>query len=319
MNKFKIPTILGLAIIFLGIIAGIVLILKDQTFISQASPDKQPQNITISNVTDSSVTVSWQTQVPVTSFITFGQTDVGTTTALDDRDTKNPQPHSIHFVTLKNLLAKTTYKYKISSGKISSYTLQFTTATPLSAQTAFRPIIGSVLDGEKPMDEGIAFLSIADAALQSSLIKSSGNFLIPIAQIRKADYSDIFSLTGDTITKLTVVSPKGQSTILFKLGSLEKELPVIKLGENLDLINSPIASPSPSPSVPPAGQDLIKYDLNGDGKINAADNALILQNFGNPSTSSGLKNKKADLNSDGMVDKKDLDLMAAKIKELGSQ
>lgn len=304
LSRFKIPTILGLGIILVGIITGVFLTLQEQIFTSKASVTLSPQNITLANVSDTEVSISWQTSSPVTSFTTYGKDNPGEQTVLDDRDTNppagGPTSYSVHYVTIKNLLPKTTYQYKIVSGKISSEVDKFTTAAPLTSQTGFRPIIGSILDGDKPLNEGIAYLSIAGATIQSSIVKSSGNFLIPISQIRKIDLSDVYSLTEDTTAKLTIVSPKGQSIALFKLKDAEKELPPIKIGENLDLTDI---------------ETLDKYDLNSDGKINATDNALILQNFGNPSTSSGLKNKKADLNGDGVVDQKDLDLMSKKINQ----
>lgn len=263
--KFKIPTILGLSIIILGIIAGVFLTLTEQIFTSKASLSINAENITLTNVTDDSVTISWQTLSPTTSFITFGQTNPNEQTILDDRDSKtSPKIHAIHYITIKNLLPKTSYQYKILSGKITSEVKNFTTAAPLTTQTGFRPIIGSVLDGDQPLDEGIIYLSIADAAIESSLIKNSGNFLIPISQIRKLDLSDSFPLTADTIAKLTIVSAKGQTTALFKLKDSEKGLPPIKLGEDLDLTGV---------------EDVDKYDLNNDGKINATDNAILLQNL----------------------------------------
>lgn len=300
MNKFKIPTLLGLSIIMIGIITGVILTLREQVFISQASPNAKAQNITLSNISETEITISWQTSTPATSFITFGQESPNETTVLDDRDTNpapdsaGPKAHSIHYVTIKNLLPKTNYQYKIISGKISSEILKFTTATPPSEQTGFRPIIGSVLDGNKPLDEGIVYLSIAGATTQSALIKSAGNYLIPISQIRKSDLSDSFSLSEDTTIKLTVVSDQGQANALFKLKTAVNSLPSINLGENLDLTT----------------QDLNIYDLNSDRKINAADNAIVLDNFGkNP------KDKKTDLNGDGVVDQKDLDLMAKQINQ----
>ncbi len=308
-NKFKIPTILGLGIIIAGIIGGVILTLKEQIFLSKASPDVNPQNITLTNISDNAVTISWQTSNPISSFITFGQTDPNEQTILDNRDSSGPKPHSIHYFTIKNLLPKTTYQYRIVPGKTPSEVSKFTTAVPLPAQTGFRPIIGSIIDGNKPLDEGIVYLSIADASIESSLVKDSGNFLIPLSQLRTGDLSGNFSLTENTVAKLTIISSSKQTTALFRLGSLGEALPPIKIGEDLDFINN--ASPTPSPLL---SQDLDKYDLNSDGKINSADNAIILKNYGkNP------KNKRADLNADGKVDQKDLDLMAQKLTELGSQ
>lgn len=301
-NKLKMPTILGLGIIILGIISGVFLTLREQVFTSSASPSANPQNITLANISDTEVSISWQTSIPITSFISFGKIGPNEATALDDRDTNppagGPTPYLIHYVTIKNLTPKTTYLYKIISGKLSSQIDRFTTAAPLTPQTGFRPIIGSVLDGNKPLEEGTAYLSITDATTQSAQVVSSGNFLIPISQIRKIDISENFPLTEDTLAKLTVISPKGQATALFKLKDSQFGLPPLKLGQDLDLTDIE------------TGQDLKKYDLNEDGKINAADNAIILESSVNNPT-----NTKADLNRDGRVDQKDLDLMAEKINQ----
>lgn len=297
-SRLKLPTLLGLAIIFAGIGAGVFLTLREQIFLSQASPDITAQNITLANLSDDSVTISFQTNTPAASFITYGLNSPNESTALDDRDPTSPQSHYMHFITLKNLLPRTVYQYKIVTGRITSETLQFKTASPLSSQTGFSPIIGSVLNGDKPLSEGVVYLSVADAQVQASQVKDSGNFLIPISQIRGADPSNLFPLAEDALAKITVISPEGEASALFKLKNVENQLPPIKLGENLDLtFSSPI-------------QDLEKYDLNSDGQINSADNAIILQNFGkNP------KERKADLNLDGVVDQKDLDLLLAQINK----
>lgn len=305
LSSLKIPTVLGLGIILFGIAAGVFLVLREQNIISQASPNITAQNINITNTTDDSITISWQTSTSVASFITYGIKNPNDQTVLDDRDSNSPHPYSIHYVTIKNLLPKTNYQYKILSGKISSDILNFTTAAPISSQTGFSPIIGSILDGEKPLDEGVVYLTIADSTVQSALIKTSGNFLIPISQIRKQDLSENFPLKEGSVAKLTIISARGSASILFKLKISSDPLSTVKLGQNIDLTaNENLMQPSLNP------QNLNKYDLNNDGKINAADNAIVLLNFGkNP------KEKKADLNGDGIVDQKDLDLMSKQINQ----
>lgn len=311
INKFKIPTLLGLSIILLGLGSGLFLVLKEQVFLSQASPNSIPQNITLTNITENSVVISWQTNTPTTSFITFGEENPRQYTVLDDKDAdekeNKPKPHLIHYVTLKNLLPKTTYQYRIVSGKTALDIAKFQTASPLANHTELTPIIGSVMDGDIPLDEGVVYLSIPDAITQSTQIKSGGNFLIPLSQIAKTDLSDTFSPTEDVIAKLVIQSSKGEANVLFKLRSNLEPPPPIKLGQNIDLTLE--ETPQPSPTI----TDLGTYDLNTDGKINAADNAIILQNFGKKP-----KDKKADLNSDGVVNQKDLDLMSQKLKSLGN-
>jgi len=311
INKFKIPTLLGLGIIFSGITAGVFLVLKEQIFISNASPNLIPQNIILSNISDDSLVISWQTSQLTTSFLTFGQANPDQQTVLDDRDSSFPNSHLTHYVTIKNLLPKTSYQYKIFSGKYPSEVFKFTTASPITNQAEFTPVIGSVLDKNRPLSDGVVYLSIADATIQSAQVKNSGNFLLSLSQVRKNDLSNAYQLTKDTTVKLTVISDKGQASSLFKLKDATKPLPPLKLGQNVDL--SDIQIPQSQPASPSASE-LNRFDLNSDGKINATDYAIILQNFGkNP------KNKKADLNNDGIVDQKDLDLMAQKLKDLGSQ
>lgn len=303
-NKYKIPTLLGLGIIFFGISAGVYLVLREQTFLSRAVPNLTPQNITFTNITDDSVVVSWQTLAPVISFISFGQNNPQEQTNLDDRD-RNPAPsgagpkaHLTHYTTLKNLLPQTDYQFKIISDKINSDILKLKTSMPLTGQTGFTPIIGSVLDGNTPLSDGIAYLSISGANSQSSLIKEGGNFLIPISQIRKDDLSDIFPATEDTVAKLTIISDKGSVNALFKLKASLKPLPPLRLGQDVDLT---------TPSTEKLNN---RYDLNSDGKINSADNAIILDVINKKTT-----NNNADLNEDGKVDQKDLDLLAKQINQ----
>lgn len=307
-DKFKIPTILGLGIITAGIITGVLLTLKEQSFISKASPDVTAQNITLSNIFDAEVTISYQTSNPTPSFISLGQASPDEQTVLDDRDNNpppsgaGPKPYLTHYFTIKNLLPKTTYQYKIISGKNTSEVQKFTTAAPLNQQTGFRPVIGSVLE----LKEGMVYLAITNAVIQSAQIKTAGNFLIPVSQIRKSDLSDIFPLTEDTTAKLTVVSDKGEASALINFKTSQATLPPLKLGQNIDLTTAELL---PKPASPSA-TELNIYDINGDGRINSADNAIILSNIGkNP------KNKKADINGDKIVDQEDLDLMAKQINQ----
>jgi hypothetical protein len=299
INKFKIPTLAGLGIIMLGLLAGVYLILREQIFFSQASPNTSINDITTSNITEDSATISFRTNPSAPSFVTYGTQNPKEQTALDERDKGKPSSRGLHYVTLNNLLPQTDYQFKVYAGKNSSDTLKFTTSNSLVNPNQLPPVIGSVLkEDNTPLNEGIVYLSFSDAVTVSSLVKA-GNFLIPIAQIDIAE---------DSKAKLTIISDLGESTALVKLTQSSKPLPPLKLGQNVDITEQPTSQPSPSTD------DLSKYDLYVDGKINSADNAVILDNLGrNP------KNKKADLNKDGTVDKKDLELMSQKLTELGLQ
>lgn len=296
-SKFRIPTLLGLGIILAGIITGVILVLRSQSLISFAAPDVSAQQINITNITATSASISFQTSIESPAFLTYGINSPDEKTILDERDTKKPQSRKIHYFALKDLKEQINYQYKITTGKKTSSVSKFQTAKMESSQNGFSPVIGSATSGEKVVNEGIAYLSISGAVTQSALIKN-GSFLIPVSFIRKSDLSDTFIPTEQVTAKLTIVSNQGEANILFILQPANN-LPAVKIGQNLDLTSPEVSTPTPIP-----------FDLNADGFINAADNAIVLKNFGkNP------RDKKADLNSDGVVDQKDLSLIAKQINQ----
>ncbi len=264
LTKFKIPTLLGLGIIFIGIGVGVFLVLREQTFFTSAAQSTKPEIIyDTSNVEDLSVVISWKTSVPALGFVTFGINDAGEQTALDDRDSV-PKSHLMHYVTIKNLLPKTEYQYRIVSGNIKSEIRKFTTASQTTNHSQFSPVIGSVSQDNKPIDEGIAYVAIPGANLQSALVKNLGNFLIPLSKLK--------DINDNTEAKVTIISAKGEASAIFNLKSDGVTLPVLKIGQSLDL-TTPVSTPTPSTTA-----DLKLYDLNNDGKVNTADYSIAQKN-----------------------------------------
>lgn len=305
-KELKIPTLLGLAIIFIGITGGVFLVARDQNLITFASPDQIPQNITITNLTDQTVSISWQTSSPEIGFVRFGQSNPDDQTVLDDRDSSTPQKRQTHHVTLKNLLPQTTYQFKVVSGKKANESKTFTTANSTSSQNNLKPIIGSILNNNSPVADGIVYFSISGAAVQSAPVKNLGNFIIPMNNIYSQDSSTIFTPEDTSLGKLTAVTNQGQATALFEISlSQQESLKPLIVGQNLDFTNQPTtASASPETSFDP-------MDLNEDRLVNANDYAIVLKNFGrNP------QEKKADLNSDGIVDQKDLSIISERVNQL---
>lgn len=304
LDKFKIPTLLGLTILFIGIGAGVFLVLQEQTLSVTATPNQKAENITFSNIEDEGATISWQTVDPVQSFITYGINSDSEQTALDDRDRDIPQIRRLHHVTLKSLTPQTVYQFKIHSGKVKSDTLKFTTASSTGTQNGFKPVIGSAIDADQSISEGIAYLTIPNAIIQSAPIKNFGNFLIPISLMRKQDLSEVFVPDQTTEGRLTVVTGSGQASTTFNLYYLDHPI-ILRAGQNID-----IRSLQKQVEATHSATELSIFDLNGDGQINASDHAVVLKNFGrNP------QDKRTDFNKDGMVDEKDLTLIYETISE----
>lgn len=303
LNKIRIPTLLGLAVIVMGIGVGIYTVSQRQILTTQAAPDQTPTNITITNLDDKSVSISWQTTASVTGFVSFGVSDLNQV-ALDDQDSSIPEPRSLHHVTLKNLAPETTYQYKIVSGKLKNLSIsKFTTPRSLNSQNGFKPVVGTVLDDRGTLSSGLVFLNIQGAQSGSTVIRSYGNFVIPLNTLRQKDLESIYTPAEGEIASLVIIGEDGKrSQIAFKIKNAEINLPPIKLGQDIDLTNIP------EPTT--LGISTSKFDLNGDGKLNSSDYALLLKNSGkNP------KDKRADLNGDGIVDKKDQNIMSEEIKK----
>lgn len=305
VHRLRIPTIIGLLLIMAGVGFGVYGILQKQGLTAKASADQTPQNIIVSNIEENQAAISWQTNSPSSGFIKFGQNSAEETTVLDDRDQGNSQNRSTHHVTIKNLNPQTIYKYRIISGAYQSELSTFTTASPSSSQNGFQPVIGIALDGKTPISDGIAYLVISGAVIQSTVIKDNGSFIIPLSLIRQESLSNIFSPTTDTSVKITVFSDSKNGAVLIKLNNTAQQVIPIHLGDNLDLTQQQTIISQP-PNL-----DLAKFDLNGDGQINSSDYSIVLKNFDkNP------KDKRADLNGDGVVDQKDLKLIMDKINPL---
>lgn len=302
LNKFKIPTLLGFGVILAGLVGGVYLAVQNQglNLLSKAALDLSPQNITISNIEDESLSVSWQTASPVPGFITYGQIAPTEQTATDDRDLNSPKLRITHHVTLKKLTPQTTYQIKIISGKFTYNQILKAATAPQKPPGTLKPIIGSVVSDNQTVDDGLVYLTISGVITQSAVVKDSGNFIIPLSGARNSDLSNIFNGNNNP-GKLTVVSSSGKGSALIKLGD-EKIVGPLRIGQDLDL-TTPVATVS-SPQTS-------KYDLNGDGQVNAADYSIVVQNKGkNP------QDKRTDLNGDKIVDKKDLDLMMKQVNQV---
>jgi len=119
MKKIRrLPTIVGLLLVLTAITGGVVLIKKGPNLFLRAAPELTPTQIKITNVNDTSFTISWITDEATSGFIKYGLDKNPNFTAADDRDqlSGNTESFLTHHVTVKNLKPSTTYFFKIGSG-----------------------------------------------------------------------------------------------------------------------------------------------------------------------------------------------------------
>ncbi len=305
-NEIRIPTLLGLGVLFAGLFLGVFVVLQGQTsFFTKAAPNIIPQEILVANISHSSATIIWKTEEPTSGFIKLGTSPSLTQTFSDARDTSGPLPHFLHFINLKELSPSTLFHYKISSGPLihpASETLTFTTSKELP-YFSYKPLIGHVLDvtGQE-IDEAIVLLEVAGAQRLAAITKE-GRFILPLAEIKTEDLSKPF-LLDNTTANLKVITQSGITNVSLTLPVKDSILPPITVGKEVTItpkVSSPSATATPSATPTPK---VPNFDINKDKKVNSLDYSIVLDNLG-----SKPKNIDADLNFDGVVDKKDLDLM----------
>lgn len=248
-SHIKIPTLLALILLTFGLVGGVYLTttggftnLKTQADISTA-----PKNITVSNLSDTTAAIYWQTNKATTGFIQLGiNSDLGQNFQ-DDRDQKVPSPHTLHFVTLSNLLPATTYYYKITSGGQtypSGNPATFTTLTTIPYQ-GYSPLVGKILDQKlQPVPEALVILEIPGGQTIATITKLAGNFMLPLSYIRTTDLLHVFSWNQKgTVAKLKISDNNQSSEVRIfldgqgnQITSTASALTPIILGKNLDLV-----------------------------------------------------------------------------------
>ncbi len=177
---------------------------------------QHPTSITgvkVTNVRDTSFTVSWSTDVIAPGWVNYGTSPVLGQTAYDDRGAK--AIGQSHHVTLYDLSPQTTYYFEVVSGatvgdnKGSCY--QATTGPTLELP-ASDTIYGQAFesDGVTPAEGAIVYVTLRDvdgagspgeARVMSALVDADGWWQANLGNARLADGSGYFSYSaaGDAV------------------------------------------------------------------------------------------------------------------------
>lgn len=313
----KIPTLIGLGVLLVGLAGGVYLTTQNQILKTRAAASFAPKNVNVYNLSASSAAIFWQTDEAVTGFVQFVQAETSEKSIYrDDRDVNTPQPHKLHFVTLTNLTPNTTYSYQIYSGEIiyPNTPATFTTLSPTETLN-WNPVVGIILNADnRPADEALIVLELANAQKQATVTKMGGNFIMPLSNLRTADLLKIFSGNNTPHkAKLIISSPQSSSRVSIFVPSENPSLPPVILGKDADLTQN---STHQKPTTTPISVEIQKYDLNSDSIINATDISIILKNFGDIKNNASVsaEKQKMDLNKDGAIDQKDVNLILPYLK-----
>ena len=249
----RIPTLLGMLLIVVGIGLTSFLVDKGVIFIGRASPATNPQNVRITNITDNSFTVSYNTDAQVIGSLTYGKDPNLGQTALDDRDqqTGSLANHKIHSITVRSLSPVTKYFFSITSGqdKFSNNGTPFevvTGANVTSPPSEQKPVVGKVVmpNGKAP-DEAIIYITTDNSQVISSLVKSGGTYLIPLNSVRSQDLASYLDFSTVNTLKMLVFGDGLSSNVSLSISQINP-VPTITLSQNYDFATGtePVASSS---------------------------------------------------------------------------
>lgn len=270
--KKRIPTILGIILILLGIPLT-TFVAKNQTvFKSKASNSQEPRNVKITNITDTSFTITYQTESPSTGSISYGNDKKLGEFELEDLDREKGSfsPKKIHSMSVKKLTPATRYYLTIISGSNTYLNndapFEVTTGNTISSSSANQQIIkGKVVlpDGNAP-SEALIYLSTENSQLLSNVADKDGKFSFSLKGLRTEDLSSYFNVNENTVFKIVATDGFLKSTVSTSLNQ-KNSVPIITLSNDYDFIQDAplIASKSAEssgsssfPSIAPSEKNL---------------------------------------------------------------
>ena len=268
-NK-KFPTLFGVLLITIGISVTTFLINQGVLLKSNASTSDQPQNVRITNVTDSSFSVSYATDGSVTGSLNYGLDSKLGKSALDDRDqqTGNLASHKVHDITVRSLSPLTKYYFSITSGQ-NSYLNQdqyfaVTTGPAISEGPPNQnPLSGKVIlsDGTSPK-EAIIYATADNSQVISTLVKTDGSYILPLNSLRSADYSAYYTFPAGATVKMLIFGDSLTSNVSLSINQISP-VPTVILSQNYDFRNSQ----SPVSNVPETSGSFPSFSSTSSGAL----------------------------------------------------
>lgn len=212
---------------------------------TKAAVDNTPKNVQISNISDTSFTVSYTTDQAVLGTIAYGKEQTRDQVALDDRDrtTGIAKPYQVHYLTITNLTPQTTYHFTITSGdkNFSQNDAPYQVITK-AKNVPGKPlsISGKIVqeDGSVP-PEAIVYLTSETSPLFSALIKKNGEYMM----------SPTFTYAPETLLRLTIITPTQTSHATVRANQV-KNIPTITISKdyNFSVSTEAFVSVTPVPS-----------------------------------------------------------------------
>lgn len=255
----RIPTLLALGILCVVIVISTLLIQSGVFYVGKAAPEAAPQNVVITNISDTSFAVVFTTPVTATGIVNMTEGS-GASLVLDDRDKRTGQAESYfsHHVTVPNLKPNTVYTFDllVNGKKFKNTSYKAKTGSPIeSSPPEQNPLFGQVLlpAGGNATDTLIV-AATKDGQTVSDITSEKGAFIIPTNSWRNTDLSEYLIFEAATPFTITAFreSMKAEVTTTFEVA---QNLPAITLLETYSFLKTSeeVATGSPGLVIPQSG------------------------------------------------------------------
>ncbi|OGK55583.1 hypothetical protein A3B56_02425 [Candidatus Roizmanbacteria bacterium RIFCSPLOWO2_01_FULL_45_11] len=264
-SEFRIPTFIGL--LLAGSIIGTLALVLQPGRISRIVGTARtpaataPEQITISNITDTTAVIIWQTSQLSQGYVEYKAGNEPSLTSYDVRDKEDgiPKVYRTHYVELSHLPSGSTVSYSIVSGGTYAYDGSISLGVPFPQTISASPIHGELRTKDGSETTGtIVMATFEGSAPWSTFIYDTANWVIPLAHVRTETgdglYCSVRSCERDTAVTLTFIGEEGTQTRTVPVEEARPLLPVVygtSPGTEADILPSNIPTATTAVTRPP--------------------------------------------------------------------
>lgn len=278
MQQRKIPTIVGLILVVAAVMIFRFAFDRVTPLLTRASVSHAPKNMTVTNITDTSFTVTWLTDEPVNGSVRVEGGGIFFDERYTDSSAKTrttPAEYTTHSVAVRNLKPESAYKFTILSNGSPSNTggkpYETKTAPAVTGLgTGIEPAYGQIsAQNGLPLEAAIVYLTLENGQTLSTLSKATGTWVIPLNLVRSSDLTRYIQNAERINETLVIRADDGESSALTDTLN-DNPVPAMTIGKTYDFRkiqaeNIPpkqLAQVSPSPAVLGTNTDKTKQTVS---------------------------------------------------------
>ncbi len=243
MHQKKIPTIVGLFLVVVAVMVFRFAFDRVTPLFTKAVSTHAPKNVTVTNISDTSFTVTWTTDEAVSGSVRLDGVSPDSF-FFDERYTapntkQATAAYTTHSVTVRNLKPNTTYKFVIVSNNVShsnnGTAYEATTAPTISGLgTGIEPAYGQITaTNGLPLDGALVYLTLENGQTLSTFSKTTGTWVIPLNLARTTALDRYIPVAERINESIVIRNAEGEATALTDTLN-DNPVPSMTIGKTYD-------------------------------------------------------------------------------------